>query len=146
MDKETIKSNIEQLKDDYVMALKETLEKTENRVTNWINKYSDLEEKYFKLEREINNSKFIKIKDLREEIELLKKENKELKQKNIQKLKNEKEKIHNERGAGRKKSFDEERFKKIEKLRSEGMTVKAIAEKLNLSMSTVNRYLKKGSE
>ena len=44
--------------------------------------------------------------------------------------------------AGRKKSLEANEIKEIKKLRSEGMTVKAIAQKLNTSMSTVNRVLK----
>lgn len=59
---------------EYVEHLKEIIKETENRATEWINKYSDLEEKYLKLTQELNNAKFVKIKNLREEIKRLQKE------------------------------------------------------------------------
>ena len=62
------------MNDEYVEHLKEIIKETESRATEWINKYSDLEEKYLKLTQELNNAKFVKIKDLREEIKQLQKE------------------------------------------------------------------------
>jgi chromosome segregation ATPase len=62
------------MNDEYIEHLKEIIKETESRATEWLNKYSDLEEKYLKLTQELNNAKFVKIKDLREEIKKLQKE------------------------------------------------------------------------
>ena len=124
---------------EYTNALKEMIENAESRVTEWINKYSDLEEKYLKLTQELNNAKLVKIKDLREEIKKLQKENKELKKNNIQKLNNEK--IHNERGAGRKARFTEQQKAKIKMYRLQGKTIKEIAEMFNCSVGLIHKLI-----
>lgn len=126
---------------EYVEHLKEIIEETESRATEWINKYSDLEEKYLKLERELNSNKFVKIKDLREEIKKLQKENKELKKNNIQKLNNEK--IHNERGAGRKARFTDTEIETIRMYRLQGKTIKEIAEMFNCSVGLIHKLINK---
>lgn len=48
--------------------------------------------------------------------------------------------IHNARGAGRKKK-DKPYVEEVKKLRAEGITIKALAEKYNTSIATINRIL-----
>lgn len=103
------------------------------------------------------------IEKLNLRIEQLEKENKELKIKLLESVESEKKELieHNKckekcldlerelkeikekaKRAGRKKSLSSEEVEEIKELRSEGVTVRAIAERLNTSMSTVNRVLK----
>lgn len=100
--------------------------------------YEKLKVKYDNLQKKVSIQKQTRISDLISKIESLEKENASLKLK-IQDMSIKK---HNERGAGRNHSLDEEQMKKVVELRDEGMTVKGIALKLNTSMSTVNRILR----
>ena len=134
---------------EYIEHLKEIIKETESRATEWINKYSDLEEKYLKLTQELNNAKFVKIKDLREEIKQLQRENKELKQNNIQKLKNENkliQKVHNERGAGRKTRFTDAEIETIRMYRLQGKKIKEIAEMFDCSVGLIHKLVNEKSE
>ena len=99
--------------------------------------YEKLKIKYDNLQKKISIQKQTRITDLTAKIESLEEENAKLKL-IIQDMKTKK---HNERGAGRNHSLDEEQMKEVIALRSKGMTVKGIALKLNTSMSTVNRIL-----
>lgn len=100
--------------------------------------YEKLKIKYENLQEKISIQKQTRISDLKAKIASLENENAELKI-TIQNMNARK---HNERGAGRNHSLDDEQMKKVVELRNEGMTVKGIALKLNTSMSTVNRILR----
>lgn len=70
------------------------------------------------------------------------KEIQELK-KEIQKLKSENRNIttHNERGAGRKSRFSEEEKEKMKMFRSEGKTIKEIADIYNCSVGLIHKII-----
>lgn len=160
MAKETMRCKIERLEKELnsaneiiqklnneILQFQENADKDFNNSPDFIQLNKKVKELELKLkvtnDKAIHNEKKMKNK-YELQITELKEENLTLK---LQIAKaNEDIKIRNERGAGRKKQFDEERFKKIQKFRAEGMTVKSIAERLNTSMSTVNRYLKKRDE
>lgn len=57
-------------------------------------------------------------------------------------LKNMLKKKHNERGAGRKKKIDDNTINKILSLRNEGLSIRAIAKEVSLSVGSIQNVLK----
>lgn len=57
-------------------------------------------------------------------------------------LKNMLKKKHNERGAGRKKKIDDNTINKILLLRNEGLSIRAIAKEVSLSVGSIQNVLK----
>ena len=102
-----------------------------------------------KLEKELQNSAYYKEGSYAIEAvkrgQIIAKQEKEIQElKNeIQKLKSENRNIttHNERGAGRKSRFSEEEKEKMKMYRSEGKTIKEIAEIYNCSVGLIHKII-----
>lgn len=102
-----------------------------------------------KLEKELGESAYYKEGSYAIEAvkrgQIIAKQEKEIQElkKEIQKLKSENRNTstHNERGAGRKSRFSEEEKEKMKMYRSEGKTIKEIAEIYNCSVGLIHKIV-----
>lgn len=151
MAKETQKAKIERLENELEQA-HEIIQKLNNEISNMIDKADKSFENsstYKQMSKQIETLT-LKVKAISDSSEHNKRMyNSELHRNSelineIQKLNNESkeiEKKHNERGAGRKREITEQERQQIKAYRSQGMTIKYIAELFGRSVGIVHKII-----